>query len=582
MEKIRFLTAILLFPLAAPVFSQTRSISIDQDAAPYFIKPGSSFSASAGLNEPADPTVFERKKVVSDISEILGILRSQYAGKISAEELVRAAIDGSLRSLDPHSSYFDSKEFQEFMSDQESQYSGIGATISSYRKNGRFETYVLGTQPDSPAAKADLHFGDKIIAVNGTEINDLDSDTVRDFVRGESGSMVRLTIEKNLSGQIRDVNIRRRSLDQPSIPTFFILKDGVGYIGMTEGFTFTTSAELRFAVRELKRRGMTSLLLDLRGNPGGLLDQAVAVAEQFLPAGKLIVSQRGRKAFDNRTWRSKNVAPETMPVVLLVDRNTASASEVVAGALQDHDRALIVGEATFGKGLVQNVIDLPSGGALTLTGARYFTPSGRCIQRDYSSIGAYDYFNSRESVGKTSEGFAATKTDGNRIVFGGSGISPDDVLALRSNRTEQEQLIDAAFFFSREYIRNHNSELSQKVGFTDEAASAEAGKLLSDFERFMASGGIKLSDKQVADNSDFLVARIMYNLQIAAGAAHPERSLIAPDPVVMRGIEMVPKARELAAIPGNTKNSDVFARPLRPKTKQPARSHTGRAENRRN
>lgn len=582
MEKIRFLTAILLFPLAAPVFSQTRSISIDQDAAPYFIKPGSSFSASAGLNEPADPTVFERKKVVSDISEILGILRSQYAGKISAEELVRAAIDGSLRSLDPHSSYFDSKEFQEFMSDQESQYSGIGATISSYRKNGRFETYVLGTQPDSPAAKADLHFGDKIIAVNGTEINDLDSDTVRDFVRGESGSMVRLTIEKNLSGQIRDVNIRRRSLDQPSIPTFFILKDGVGYIGMTEGFTFTTSAELRSALRELKRRGMTSLLLDLRGNPGGLLDQAVAVAEQFLPAGKLIVSQRGRKAFDNRTWRSKNVAPETMPVVLLVDRNTASASEVVAGALQDHDRALIVGEATFGKGLVQNVIDLPSGGALTLTGARYFTPSGRCIQRDYSSIGAYDYFNSRESVGKTSEGFAATKTDGNRIVFGGSGISPDDVLALRSNRTEQEQLIDAAFFFSREYIRNHNSELSQKVGFTDEAASAEAGKLLSDFERFMASGGIKLSDKQVADNSDFLVARIMYNLQIAAGAAHPERSLIAPDPVVMRGIEMVPKARELAAIPGKTKNSDVFARPLRPKTKQPARSHTGRAENRRN
>ena len=216
--------------------------------------------------------------------------------------------------------------------------------------------------------------------------------------------MVRMTVERVASGRLETIEMKRDRVFQPTLPNYFIVRDGIAYIDLSEGFSHTTSAEFAAALKELHRRGMTSLILDLRNNSGGILDQAIKVAEEFLPAGSAIISQRGRSIIDNREWRSANRNPEKLPMVVLVNDQTASASEVVAGALQDNDRALILGQNTFGKGLVQNVVGLPMGSGLTLTTARYFTPSGRSIQRTYTGTGMYDYFNHRTSGGTPTPG----------------------------------------------------------------------------------------------------------------------------------------------------------------------------------
>jgi carboxyl-terminal processing protease len=349
---------------------------------------------------------------------------------------------------------------------------------------------------------------------------------------------------------------------------------------MTEGFNFNTAAELTASINSLKSRGMRSLVLDLRGNPGGLLEQAVQVAGQFLPEGTVIVSQRGRRPFDNRVWRSKNPAPQTIPLIVLVDRDTASASEIVAGALQDHDRALIVGERTFGKGLVQNVIDLPSGGALTLTGARYFTPSGRCIQRDYSSMSSYDYFNTRTALVEPTSS-SQTKTDRNRTVFGGNGIEPDDIVTARKLSKAELDLVERGFFFSRDYARAHAGSIETIRFLTSENELTAKADLFREFEVFLTASGTPALQVDPAIAS----SRLFYYLLLASGAEHPGQGLVSGDLVIKKALRLIPKAVEMANAPlprPALDKRDAFAKRPVTRTKQPAGSHRRRAENRRN
>src|SRR5436190_4679413 len=400
---------------------------------PFSINRGSTFSASGSSRNVNNESGAANSKPSSIASEILAaeqiIGRNYLSTKAaSTDELTKTAIDGMLRSLDPHSNFYDAAEWKDLLDEQRSGYTGIGATISTFDIAGTTDTFILSTFPGTPAARAHLRFGDKILGINNEKMSGKSSDIVRDKLRGASGTILRLTVERAATNRIEIIEIRRNRVVQPSIPDAYILRPGIGYIDLSEGFNYTTSGEFDAALQELKARGMRSLVLDLRGNGGGIVDQAVKVAEKFLPAGTLILSQGGRTRIDNRVWRSANAAPDQMPLVVIVNEDTASASEIVAGAFQDDDRAMIVGERTFGKGLVQSVIDLPGRTGLTLTTARYLTPSGRSIQRDYTKVDIYDYFNHKGPAAAIDQPYFEGRTTTDRKVFGGDGIQPDEVV----------------------------------------------------------------------------------------------------------------------------------------------------------
>jgi carboxyl-terminal processing protease len=536
-----------------------RPISQLPPTEPFKIKPGSSFSASIFPNIHAPAVDSDRDKIVSEVVEALDIIKKNYAGRaaIDTGDLMKSAIETSLHSLDPHSNFFDTQEFSTLLEEQQSEYSGIGASIVNYDRNGERNTYVISTFPGSPAARAHLRYGDKIVAVEDKPATGKDSSDVRDEVRGKSGSTVRLKIERADTGSVETVELRRAIVPQPSIPDYYMLRPGIGYVDMSDGFNYTTSGELATALKELHRQGMTSLVLDLRENTGGIVEQAVKVAEQFLPTGSVIVSQRGRYRIDNRVWKSANRSADQIPLVVLVNENTASASEIVAGALQDYDRALIIGEKTFGKGLVQNVINLPYGAGLTLTAAKYYTPSGRSIQRDYSHLGLYDYYRSRTDLPEQERARFEARTTTNRKVYGGDGIMPDEKAVPANLDAAQLGLFDPLFFFSRDLI-NGRVKGFEKYSVP---AAAKAGQriaggeisvtdaLVTAFSNYVASEkALNLTEPLLREQRDFIRTRLRYNLAMSAfGTIAANQILIEEDPQVAKAAEALPRAQRLAA-----------------------------------
>jgi len=300
-----------------------------------------------------------------DFDEALKMIQEQYVDgkKLNYNEVYKASIIGMLRTLDPHSNYYDREEFEELKTDQRSEYFGIGASIQNYIYKDQAETYITATFDGSPAGRAGLRYGDRIVEVDGVKMTGKSSLEVRDKIRGPRGSTVKITLERAADKRLEKLEIVRDAVAQPSIPDAYILRPGIGYIDMTRGFNYTTTDELVDAIDRLEGKGMKSLVLDLRNNPGGFLDQAIHVAEVFLPSGQLILTQKGRNGYRDNTFESKNNAPNQTPLVILINEQTASASEIVAGAMQDHDRALIVGQTSFGKGLVQSIIPLEYGAA---------------------------------------------------------------------------------------------------------------------------------------------------------------------------------------------------------------------------
>ena len=305
---------------------------------------------------------------------------------------MKSSIDSMLHTLDPHSNYFDAKEYEEFRTDQSSRYYGIGATIGDLSDvDGKvIATYIKATFDGAPANRAGLRYGDKIVEVNGTSMLGKPFADVRNFLRGPRGTPAKLVVERLATGKLETVDIVRDAVSQPSIGEYYMIRPGVGYLAMRGGFNQTTYAEFVAATRELRAKGMQQIVIDLRDNGGGLVSQAYRVANSFLKRDQTVFTQKGRIEGVSDQYRADNPTPDRSPVVVLVNRNTASASEILAGALQDHDRALIVGENTFGKGLVQNPFQLDYGSMLLLTIAKYETPAGRLIQRDYSNGNLYD------------------------------------------------------------------------------------------------------------------------------------------------------------------------------------------------
>lgn len=430
-------------------------------------------TGSGGRRQPRGATA-ATAAVERDFNEALRMIEEQYVDgkKLNYNDVYKSSIIGMLRSLDPHSNYYDRDEFDELKTDQRSEYFGIGASIQSYIRGDQVDTYITATFDSSPAGRAGLRYGDRIVEVDGVKMTGKTSLEVRDKIRGPRGSTVHLTLERAADNRVEKIDIVRDAVPQPSIPDAYILKPGVGYIDMTRGFNYTTTDELLDAIDRLHARGMTSLVLDLRNNPGGFLEQAIHVAEVFLQHGQLILTQKGRNGFRDNTYRSQNNAPDKTPLVILINENTASASEIVAGAMQDHDRAVIVGQTSFGKGLVQSIIPLEFGAGLTLTSAKYFTPSGRLIQRDYSNGGFYDYYTHGGGVARQPGNSSIkpdgpeTKTDTGRPVYGGGGISPDESVKPRTVNLTQRRLLSPTFSFTRELVngRVRGLESSRMTG----------------------------------------------------------------------------------------------------------------------
>src|ERR1700755_3398050 len=328
------------------------------------------------------------QRIESAYTEALSVISENYVETVDYEKANEAAIQGMLLTLDPHSNFFAPEEYRRLMQDQESRFTGIGVSILRHRDGVYVQTPIQGT----PAAKAGLRFGDRIVEVDGKDAREWTTPQVSKAVRGPEGEPVSIKVERAGNQSPLYFTIRRGSAPQPSIRNTFMIRPGVGYIGLTGGFTQTTADELAQSLDALSGQGMQQLVLDLRGNPGGLLDQAIRVASHFIDRGKTVVSVRSRDAGNQYEYKNTLYDPVNYPLVVLTNGNTASASEIVAGAVQDYGRGLIVGETTFGKGLVQRIFQLPFNTGLTLTTARYYTPYGRSLQRDYSNGSLYDYY----------------------------------------------------------------------------------------------------------------------------------------------------------------------------------------------
>lgn len=548
----------LLFSIAAASTNAQLKAPLNQSD-PFTISSGATFSASGGTPgaRPYAENSEKPSKIAADIREAQALIAENHINgrKIAPAELIKTAMDSMLHTLDPHSNFYDSNEWKDMLDEQRSGYTGIGATIANFEKGGVTDTFVLATFPGSPAAKAQLKYGDRIVSINGEKMADKESDIVRDKIRGATGTAFRLTVERASTRRVETIEIRRNRVPQPSIPDAYMLRPGVGYIELSDGFNYTTSDEFDTAMTELKRAGMKSLILDLRGNGGGIVDQAVKLAEKFLPAGTLILTQRGRSRIDNRVWKSMNQNPEQMPLVVLVDEETASASEIVAGAFQDDDRAMLVGEKTFGKGLVQSVIDLPGKTGLTLTTARYLTPSGRSIQRDYSKIALYDYYKHKTNVAEIDKPFFEARTVTDRKVFGGDGILPDEVVKVEDIPESELNLLDPIFSFARELVngrvlgqegyRSIPVSFGKRITPGDFPVSESLIASFNDFAKRPENGGTEV--QALKRSAAFIKLRLRYHIIMASfGAVSANQVLIEDDPQVAKAVETLPNAARLA------------------------------------
>lgn len=569
-------TLLMACALALPGFvsaqQQTAPDSNSNRTGVSSLTPNSSAGVARKSSRPA--TRAEGLKEIEDsFSEALSLVEENYVdgNKVDYNAAFKSSIIGMLRVLDPHSNYYDSKEFEELRSEWRSEYFGIGATIGARDVDNHTDTYILATFENSPAQKAGLRFGDRIVEVDGQDMRGKSSDEVRDKMRGPRGTKVKVTVERAADNSRQTVEITRDAVAQPTVPDAYMIRPGVGYIDMRRGFNYTTGDEFYSALEYLHKQGATSLVLDLRDNPGGLLDQAVRVASAFLPRGQLILTQKGRTARETKPYKSDNDNPDTTPLAVLVNRGTASASEIVAGALQDHDRALVIGETSFGKGLVQSIIPLEYGSALTLTSSKYYTPSGRLIQRDYSNGSLYDYYT-HGGVGKLNElddnppqpTGPQTRTDTGRTVYGGGGITPDEFVKPQLFYPQQAKLIDPIFAFARELVsgrvKGFESYAYQKpIDFDHELRPTDfpvTDDVFKAFKSYVAQRKFyNLSDAQLERNSDFIRRQLRYDLATAAyGTYKANRVLLVDEPQTAKAIESLPRAKELALAAARGRN----------------------------
>jgi carboxyl-terminal processing protease len=552
-----------LFALIAILFTSTFVLAQGQSST---AKKEIDRAAGSAAGKPVAKAVTS-DAIQREMREALALITENYGGTkaVDYNEVVKSSIDSMLHALDPHSNYFDAKEFEQFKTDQSSRYFGIGATIGDLRdvEGTVIATYIKATFDGAPAHRAGLRYGDKIVEVNGTSMLGKPFAEVRDFLRGPQGTKAKIIVERLATGQRESVDIVRDAVPQPSISEIYMIRPGVGYMAMRGGFNQTTHAEFVRGMRQLKAEGMQQLVLDLRDNGGGLVSQAYRVADTFLSNGQTVFTQRGRIEDVNQIYPAQNRMPDRSPVVILVNRNTASASEILAGALQDHDRALIVGENTFGKGLVQNPFPLTHGSMLLLTIAKYQTPSGRQIQRDYSDGGLYNYYTNGGSGNE--EGDAAnkpkgpeTKTDGGRTVYGGGGINPDipvkpRTIPIERNRIQQK-IANPIFAFALDLVKGkvkgfEKFKADRPIVFAYNLKGDDlrvTDPVYNEFKKY-ATEKFKLTASQIDQEREFVERVLRTELVTASYGSQTSFQVFNEyDDQLLKAIDLLPEARQLA------------------------------------
>lgn len=501
---------------------------------------------------------------------MMGAVEREYFEEVPSDRLVSGAIREMLRTLDPHSNFFEQKDYQTMQERQKGKYYGLGITVQSIGGN----ITVVSPFENTPAFRLGIRAGDVISRIEGEDARGLSIDDAVKRLRGPKGTPVRVTIVRQGYDEPLDFTVIRDEIPLHAVPYAFMVAPKVGFIRLQD-FNEVTACrpgegdacerELERALRDLKRQGATAFILDIRDNPGGLLDQAFAVSNLFLKKGQLVVFTRGRSRRDESNYITEEESPWAgVPLVVLTSRHSASASEIVAGALQDHDRALIVGETTFGKGLVQTIMPLRNvrGYALALTTARYYTPSGRSIQRDYASTALEEYYAPAERKACEVGSSDPKLTDAGRKVYGGDGITPDYCVEPEAPSKFVSYLIGRQAFggFARGYEAAGGEEKIAGTGSRSLGSSAKVKLLskdfqvddamLADFRAYLDSRKLRYTEAELAEHREDVVRRIEEQVVMQVfGEGEARRRSAAWDPQVRKALELIPRAELLLRDP---------------------------------
>ena len=478
---------------------------------------------------------------VKQFTRVLSVVERNYADPVDTDKAIYdGAIPGMLHVLDPHSNFFDPKQYALFREEQEGKYYGVGMIVAQSREN---QTVVQAPFVNSPAYKAGIRPGDVILKVDGKSCNGLTTTEVADMLKGAKGTTVHISLGREGWEQPIEVTVVRDEIARPAVEYTTMVKPGIGYVRIST-FNETTDSDLSDALKQLNFPKLDGLIIDLRNNGGGLLNQAVGMADMFLDKGEIVVSHRGRASAEHSYYAVRGNQGIDVPLIVLVNGQSASASEIVSGAIQDHDRGLIVGETSFGKGLVQTQFPISDDTALLLTTARYYTPSGRLIQRDYKNVTLYDYHYNP----KPPQSPEVKLTDSGRQVYGGGGITPD-VAVAEPKPTEFEDLLErrGVFYPGAQGVGDFaRFYLGERPTVTKEFVADDS--VIAQLKKFLAQQHIEVSDQQIQDNLPWLRWEIKREVFTTVfGLNDGYKVALENDPQLDKAVDAIPQARALYA-----------------------------------
>jgi carboxyl-terminal processing protease len=491
----------------------------------------------------------------------LAAIESQYAEEIESDRLVYGAINGMLQTLDPHSSFMDPRSYAQMRERQEGRYYGLGVTIQA--PNG--DITAVRVFEGSPAHDKGIRRGDVIAEIEGQSTKGWTTDDAVGKLRGKKGTFVNIGIRRKGQDALVPMNVMRDQVSIPSLSAVFMVDAETGYVGITD-FAEHTDEDLGEALETLTKRGMKRLVLDLRSNPGGQLDQAIRITNRFVPKGAMVVYTRGRVPNSDQDYRATDT-PEytTIPMITLVNRSSASASEIVSGALQDYDRSLIIGETTFGKALVQSVYRVSGGAGLALTTARYYTPSGRLIQRPWDgTFDEYLTYTMKDQSQRTHSDDQLKYTTGGRKVYSGGGIEPDERFEgplegfnpSRFGRSLANRGLFASyaeqFYYESDTRPGTKAPTFKYVKRNFEVTPA----MVDEFKAFVISRNTKIDEEAWSKDLEFIRAMIRFEIdQAVFDIATARQHLVAADPQARYALGRFGEAQKLVELSrkGNTR-----------------------------